>query len=66
MKFGTWNMTSLYRAGSIMTVSRELYRYRLHLVGAQEVRWEDTVTSPAREFTYSLERGMRTMNWVQV
>jgi hypothetical protein len=32
--FGTWNVRSLYRAGSLMTVSRELSRYRLDLVGA--------------------------------
>jgi exonuclease III len=40
MKFGTWNVRSLYRAGSLMTVSRELSRYRLDIVGVQEVRWE--------------------------
>jgi hypothetical protein len=35
MRFGTWNVRSLYRAGSLMTVSRELSRYRLDLVGVQ-------------------------------
>jgi hypothetical protein len=34
MIFGTGNVNSLYRAGSLMTVSSELSRYRLHLVGA--------------------------------
>jgi hypothetical protein len=38
MRFGTWNVRSLYRVGSLMTVSRELSRYRLDLVGVQEVR----------------------------
>jgi exoribonuclease II len=38
MRFGTWNIRSLYRAGSLMTILRELSRYRLHLVGVQEVR----------------------------
>jgi hypothetical protein len=28
MRFGTWNVRSLYRAGSLMTVSRELARFR--------------------------------------
>jgi hypothetical protein len=40
MKFGLWNVRSLYRAGSLMTVSRELSRYNLDLVGVQEVRCE--------------------------
>jgi hypothetical protein len=38
MRFGLWNARSLYRAGSLMTVSRELTRYKLDLVGVQEVR----------------------------
>ena len=35
---GTWNVMSLYRAGSITAVARELARYKLDLVGVQEVR----------------------------
>jgi hypothetical protein len=38
MRFGLWNVRSLYRAGSLMTVSRELARHKLDLVRAQEVR----------------------------
>jgi hypothetical protein len=33
MRFGLWNIRSLYRAGSLMTVTRELTRYKLDLVG---------------------------------
>jgi hypothetical protein len=40
MIFGTRNVRSLYRAGSLETVSRELGKYKLDLVGVQEVRWE--------------------------
>jgi len=36
MRFGTWNVRSLYRAG----ISRELGRYKVDLVGVQEVRWD--------------------------
>jgi hypothetical protein len=35
MRFGTRNIRSLYRMGSLMTVSRELFRYRLDVVGGQ-------------------------------
>jgi hypothetical protein len=37
VRFGSWNARSLYRAGSLMTVSRELSRYKLDLVGVQKV-----------------------------
>jgi hypothetical protein len=35
MRFGLWNVRSVYRAGSLMTVSRELSKYKLDLVGVQ-------------------------------
>jgi exonuclease III len=38
MRFGTWNVRSLYRAGSLKTVAREFGKYKLDLVGVQEVR----------------------------
>jgi len=37
---GTWNVMSLYRAGSLMGMARTLTRYKLDLVGVQEVRWD--------------------------
>jgi hypothetical protein len=33
MRFGTRNIRSLYRAGSLVTVSKELKKYKLDLVG---------------------------------
>jgi exonuclease III len=40
MRFGTWNVRSLYRSESLMTVARELLRYKLDLVCVQEVSWD--------------------------
>jgi hypothetical protein len=40
-----------------MTVSRELSRYRLDLVGVQEVRWEGSGTVPAGEYTFFYGKG---------
>ena len=40
MRFGTWNVRSLYRAGVLGLVTSEIYKYRMDLVGVQEVRWE--------------------------
>jgi exonuclease III len=57
MRFGTWIVRSLYRAGSLKTVSRELPRYKLDLLGVQEVRWEDGGTEPAGEYTFFYGKG---------
>jgi hypothetical protein len=40
MRFGTWNVTSLCKSGSLRTVTREFARYKLGLVGIKEVRWD--------------------------
>ena len=37
MRFATWNVRSLYRAGSLTAAARELARYILDLVGVQEI-----------------------------
>jgi hypothetical protein len=42
MRFGTWNVRSMYRAGSLRTVAEETSEYKLDLVGVQEVRWHRT------------------------
>jgi exonuclease III len=52
MRFGTWNVRSLYRAGSLKTVARELGKYKLDLVDVQEVRWEKEGTERAEDFTF--------------
>jgi hypothetical protein len=57
MRFGLRNVRSLYRAGSLMTVSRELTRYKLDLVGVQEVRWEGSGTDPAGQYTFFYGKG---------
>jgi exonuclease III len=57
MRFGTWNVRSLHRVGSLKTVSRELARYKLDLVGVQEVRWEGSGTEPVGEYTFLYGKG---------
>jgi hypothetical protein len=37
MRFGTWNVRSIYRSGSLKTEARELGKYKFDLVGVQEV-----------------------------
>jgi hypothetical protein len=40
MRFGMWNVRSLYRADLLTAAARVLARYKLDLVGVQEVRWD--------------------------
>jgi hypothetical protein len=51
MQFGTWNI-SLYRAGSLMTVLKELSKYKCDLVGIQEARWDRGGTEPTGKYTF--------------
>ena len=51
MRFGTWNVRSLYRAGALGLVTSELDRCRMDLVGVQEVRWEGSGTLESANYT---------------
>jgi hypothetical protein len=55
MRFGLWNVRSLYRV-SLMTVLRES-KYKLDFVGVQEVRWEDDGNEPVGEYTFFYRKG---------
>jgi hypothetical protein len=61
MRFRLWNVRNVYRAGSLMIVSRELLKYKLDLVGVQEVRWQSGGTELRDSTHFSTERGMRIM-----
>jgi hypothetical protein len=57
MRFGLWSVRNLYRASSLMTISKELSKCKLDLVGVQEVRWESGGTEPAGEYTFFYGEG---------
>jgi hypothetical protein len=52
VRFGTWDVRSLYRSGSLETVARELGKYKLELVGVQEVRWDKGGIERAEDYTF--------------
>jgi hypothetical protein len=52
IRLGTRNVRSLYIADSLGTVSIELSKYRLDLVGVQEVRWDGGGPELAGEYTF--------------
>jgi len=57
MKIGTWNVRSLYRAGSFKAAARELVRYKLDVVCVQEVRWDKVGTVRAGDYDFFYGKG---------
>jgi hypothetical protein len=58
IRFGTWNVGSLYRAGSLVTVSEELSKYVIF--SGVQIRWEGGGTKPAE---YKFFYGKRNENY---
>jgi len=65
MILGTWNVKSLYRSGSLTTVSRVLPRCKLYLVGVREVRWVKGGTVRAGDYIFSMENETKIINFKQ-
>jgi hypothetical protein len=57
VRFGTWNERSVYRTDSLVTVAKEILKYKLDLMGVQEVRWDRGGTEPEGEHTSFLWKG---------
>jgi len=57
MRFGSWNVRSLYRAGSFTAAARELARYKLDLVGVQDVRSDREGTVGAGDYNFFYGKG---------
>jgi exonuclease III len=51
MRFGTWNVRNHYRSDSV-TAARELAKYKLDLLGVQEVSWDKGGTARARDYNF--------------
>jgi len=52
LKIGTWTVRSLYRAGSLKAAARKLARYKLDVVGVQEIRWDKGDTVGAGDYAF--------------
>jgi hypothetical protein len=57
MVYGTWNKRSLHKEGSLTMVSKELSKYKLDLVGVQEVSWDRGATEPAGKYIFLYGNG---------
>jgi hypothetical protein len=58
MKFGTWIVWSLYRSDSLKMIARELWEYKLGLMGVQEVRWDKGGTERPEDCTFFYGEGI--------
>jgi hypothetical protein len=67
MRFGTWNIRSLCWVGAIKSAVGELERYKLDLVGVQEVMWEGKGSDIKQQTTihFCTEKGMLITNYGQ-
>jgi exonuclease III len=56
MRFGTWNIRSLCWVGAIKLLLGE-FKYKLDLVGVQEVRWEGEGYQTADKYAFFYGKG---------
>jgi len=64
MRTGTWNVRRLYAAGSLTAAARKLARYKLDLVGVQEVGWDKGGTVKAGDYRFFYRKGNEN-SWEQ-
>ena len=63
MRFGTWNLRSLYRAGSLTAAAREFAKYILDFVGVQEDRWDKGGMVRVGDYIFLWKRKRKITNW---
>jgi hypothetical protein len=56
MRFETWIVRNIYISGSLNRVARELVKYKLDVLGVQEVILGKVDTEPADNCTISVEK----------
>jgi len=57
IKLGTWNFRRLYGAGFLKAAARELARYKLDVVGVQEVGLDKEGTVRAGDYNFFYGKG---------
>jgi exonuclease III len=62
MRFDTWNVRSMYRAGSLRVVGEEISKYKLDLVGVQEARCDGGGMNEQANIHFSMAKEMKIMN----
>jgi hypothetical protein len=62
LSFDTWNVRSLYRAGSLMTVASEISKYKSDLVGHRRSDGTGVVLRQQANIHFYIARKMKTLN----
>ena len=62
MRYGTWNIRSLYGSGWLTTVATELSRYKIDTVCVQEVTWDNEDTN-RKGLYFFIEKKTKIINW---
>jgi hypothetical protein len=62
MRYVTWNVRRLYRAGSLTGAGRNLARYKLDLVGVQAVMWDKGGSVRAGIIILCMEKERKSSN----
>jgi exonuclease III len=57
MRFGKWNIRSLYKEGLLKTEASKLAKYKLDLVAVQEVTWNKDGSQQADNYTFYYGNG---------
>jgi hypothetical protein len=57
MRFGTCDARSLYSAGWLTAIVREIAKYKLDLEGLQKTRWDRSRTEPAGDYILFYGKG---------
>ena len=63
MRFGRWNEKGQHRWEPLKTVARELARYRVHLVGVQEIKCDKGGTEWAEDYTFFCGNENHQLGW---
>ena len=63
LRFGTWKVNSLYRSASLTTTAKELAKYKIVLVGVQDVRWDKGGNVRAGDYTFLYGKETKIINW---
>ena len=65
-RFGTWNVTHPYMSVSLTAAARELARYKLDLVGVQEVKWDKGGQGKSSRLYFFFGKQTKIINWERV
>ncbi|PSN35184.1 Craniofacial development protein 2 [Blattella germanica] len=50
-EFGTWNVKSLYKTGTLLTVLEQINKYNLPVTAVQETRWHGDGINEVKGYT---------------